>query len=127
MSGYTLIEIVIVLMMIGIATSSFLFIQKSTFSLTNRTNRTIDAGHLIEKSIEKVRLEIGKSPATRFPFVLDSINNTTISDNGVQLRWTVQNAALAGTSLPNVRYVILKTTWDTRDSLVVDTYIAKDF
>jgi prepilin-type N-terminal cleavage/methylation domain-containing protein len=130
-SGFTLTEVLIVLFIMALAATGFIFLQKNTWSGTRQSNKVTIVSQVLEKQIEKLRMQIAQDPETNFPSLVAAKNNTIETDvNGVDVHWTVRAATdPLGAVIDNVREVELKAKWrtDRWDSLVVITCIAKNF
>ena len=111
---------------LGIIGVSIFAFQTSSWKKSTEANRTLVAGHMIERQIETLRMTIDKDQKANFPPVGGSI-----TENGVTLQWSI-SAALRPTDngdLPNVRKCDLLAWWGTSkgDSLKVTTYLSKMF
>ena len=125
--GFTLMEVLVTLAMLGIIVTLFLSIQVNTWRKTNSNSRLSMAGTTIEKQIEDMRIRIAQNPATNFPPA-----DSTVNENGLQVKWVFAPAYnTKGVSATNVRTITVTASWSTfgifRDSMVVQTDIAKNF
>ena len=126
-SGFTLTEIMVAIVIIGIFGVSFTFIQTSSWGQSIFATRTLVAGHMIEKDIEGMRNTVAMSPTTNFP-----PTNATYTHSGVTLDRQIQSAKdPKGVVLTNVKKVILTATWRAAnskfDTVKVETYLSKFF
>jgi len=124
--GFTLIEILIVMLIIAIGTLSYIYLQKNSWTGVNRSNKTLLAGQILERHIESVRTEISLNPNADFPSKIDAkVTASPISDSGgIKIYWTKIDSGWT-----NAYEVELKAKWFSGkpDSLVVRTCIAKNF
>ena len=124
--AFTLVEVLMSIAAIGIITMVIFAFQTSSWKRSILSNRTIVAGHMIERQIESMRMTIDRNPHVNFPPVSDST-----TENGVTLNWLISAAARPtdGLNLPNVRKCDLCAWWGhgKNDSLKVTTYLSKMF
>jgi prepilin-type N-terminal cleavage/methylation domain-containing protein len=124
--AFTLLEVLASMVMIGIIGSIIFFAQNSSWRKTSKSNGTLIAGHLIERQIEKMRMDIEKDTTTFPPL------SGTISENGITLRWQIL-AAYRPTPdhsvIANVRECSFTASWGSskEDTLKVSTYLSKKF
>jgi prepilin-type N-terminal cleavage/methylation domain-containing protein len=125
-NAFTLVEVLMSIAAIGIITIVIFAFQTSSWKRSILSNRTIVAGHMIERQIESMRMTIDRDPHLNFP-----PENGSIVENGVTLSWTISAAARPtdGANLPNVRKCDLCTWWGhgNGDTLKVTTYLSKMF
>lgn len=125
--GFSLLEIMVVIVIVGIIGTSIMSIQNSTWKRTTTSNHILVAGQMIEKQVENIRINIDKNPTINFP----PADGSTF-ENGIALSWMFSSAYSPkdpSVSLKNVRRCDLTATWGKgkEDTLVVTTYIAKLF
>jgi len=72
-SGFSLLEILVSLVIVGIIGVSIIALQTSVWKRSATSNRLLVAGQLIEKQIESIRLTIDQDPTSNFPPVNGSI------------------------------------------------------
>lgn len=126
--GFTLLEVLISIGILGITALSIFCIHTSTWMRVTKSNRMMIAGQLIEKQIEQLRMNIAIDSSANWPPV-----NGTTSSNGVTLNWTISSAyrplGAAGVSITNVRRCDLSAYWGkgAGDTIVVTTYLSKMF
>lgn len=128
--GFTLLEILIAMIIISIGVVSFISMQQSTWSGTRKSNNTLLAGQIIERKIERLRLDIAEDPENNFPYLIDSKNNMTESeDNGITITWQIRPYFYNGLTVENLREIELLAEWRglRKDSLVVITCLGKNF
>jgi len=127
-SGFSLLEILVSLVIVGIIGVSIIALQTSVWKRSATSNRLLVAGQLIEKQIESIRLTIDQDPTSNFPPV-----NGSIVENGISVSWKVASAyrpkGATATELTNVRRCVFTASWGNNrgDTLLVTTYISKLF
>ena len=125
-NAFSLIEVLVSLAIIGIIGVSIFAFQTGSWKSSTRANRTIVAGHLIERQIEAMRMDIDRDQKNNFP-PTDGI----ITENGVTLTWQISEAYRPSDNgnLPNVRKCDFLASWGSAkgDSLKVTTYLSKMF
>jgi prepilin-type N-terminal cleavage/methylation domain-containing protein len=126
-SGFTLIEILMTIMIVGVIALNIMMFQTSSWKRTSSSNKLLVAGQMIERQIEYLRMKIDSDPINNFP-----PHDSTITENGIKLSWNISSAHRpkeSSGSLPNVRRCDLIASWgkEKNDSLVVTTYIARSF
>jgi prepilin-type N-terminal cleavage/methylation domain-containing protein len=131
--GFTLMEILITMIVIAISTGSFIWWQRVTWDQTKKSNRTMVAGHIIEKQIEARRLTISQNPTANYA-AFKALPETTIVDNSVKpsvkVRWVISPTYdPTGVEIAKVRRVELIASWGSTkaDSLRVVTCISEKF
>jgi type II secretory pathway pseudopilin PulG len=124
--GFSLLEALISLAIIGVIGVLIFSFQTSTWKMVTSSNHTIVAGHMIEKQIESIRMNIDQNPTANFPPA-----GGWVTGNGVTLTWTISPAARPtdGGPLSNVRKCDFIAGWGSgkSDTLTVSTYLAKKF
>lgn len=125
-AGFSLLEVLISMVIVGIIAALIFSIQTSSWKNSTSSNRTMVAGHMVERQIELMRLNISRNQNQYFPPV-----NGSVLENGITLSWIISNATRptdAGT-LPNTRRCDFTACWGGRkaDTLKVTTYISKLF
>jgi prepilin-type N-terminal cleavage/methylation domain-containing protein len=126
-SGLTLMEILIALAIIGCCLVAVLYLDKTTWSNTRSSNKSLAAGQLIEKQVEYLRMIIASNPNVYFP---DSLKNDSVTVKSIKVRWIVENAYDKNDIImDNARTVTFTAIWNVvrPESLVVPTCIAKNF
>ena len=128
-SGFSLLEIVIALAIVGFIGINIMMLQTSSWKRTNTSNRLLVSGQMIEKKIEYFRMNIDADPLNNFP----PIDGST-SENGINLSWQFSSAyrplgPQPRGPLTNVRRCDFTATWGTSrgDTLIVTTYLSKFF
>lgn len=125
--AFSLLEVLITIVIIGITTGTIALFQSNTWSSTRRTNNTTVAGQLIERQVELMRINIEIDSTTYWPPV---DGDTTYSDNGITVAWTVTPAYDPdGSSINEVRNVEYMATWQDAqpETLIVTTALSRDF
>jgi len=125
--GFTLLELLITIVIIGVTTGTIAIFQRSSWSSTRRANFTLIAGQLVERQVEQMRMTIELDPASFWPPTDGSASDTTL---GIDLAWSVSNAYDPdGNTIDNVRNVEYTATWrDAKpETLRVTTTLAHDF
>jgi prepilin-type N-terminal cleavage/methylation domain-containing protein len=128
-SGFTLIEILISIVIVGVIGLNIIMFQTSSWKRTSSSNKLLVAGQMIEKQIEYIRMTVDSDPVNKFP-----PHDSTITENGIKLCWNISSAYRPKGPSPrgpllNVRRCDLTASWGStkNDSLVVTTYIARYF
>jgi prepilin-type N-terminal cleavage/methylation domain-containing protein len=123
--GFSLVEVIVSMVIISIIAVSLLSFQTSSWKKTTTSNRMIVAGHMIEKQIELMRMNIDQNQALNFPPLPGSV-----TENGVTLIWTVSDAVRpVGGTVHNARKCdfIAICGSGKNDTLKVSTYLSKMF
>jgi prepilin-type N-terminal cleavage/methylation domain len=124
--AFSLLEVLVSMTIIGITGALIFSIQTSSWKKSTSANRAIVAGHMVERQIELIRLNISRNQAQYFPPV-----NGTIAENGVTLSWAVSDAKRPtdGVVLLNTKKCDFTAFWGggRTDTLKVTTYISKMF
>ena len=126
-AGFTLLEVLIAVVVVGISAGTIAYLQRNTWASTRRSNNTLIAGQLIEKQVEKARMDIGIDASTHWPPVDGS---TADASSGIQVAWTVTTTTDPdGVPIPEVRQIEYVASWhDSRsESLTVVTYLSEQF
>jgi prepilin-type N-terminal cleavage/methylation domain-containing protein len=129
-AGFTLMEVLISMVVIGLCTAAFLAFQTSSWSASQKARNTMAAGQLIEKQVEYLRMRIASSPKDTFPVLMAVGNQDSTVAKNITVRWVVANALdIKGAVMPNVRQVTFTAIWTapSTDSIVVPTCISKNF
>lgn len=128
-SGFTLVEVLITIAVVGVIALNLMMFQTSSWKRTASSNKLLVAGQMIEKQVEYIRMNIDADPYINFP-----PHDSSIIENGITLRWSFSSAYRPKGPLPrgpltNVRKCTLTASWGNtkNDSLVVNTYIARFF
>jgi prepilin-type N-terminal cleavage/methylation domain-containing protein len=126
--GFSLLEILVSLVIVGIIGVSIISLQTSVWKNSTTSNRMLLAGQLIEKQIESIRMGIDQNPISNFP-----PKEGALTENGISLSWKIFSAyrpkGATTTELKNVRRCVFTATWGKNkgDTLLVTTYISKFF
>ena len=126
-AGFTLLEILIAMAILGISTGVFLNAAWSAWTETRNANHLYLAGHLIEKRIEALRIDIEKNPAAGYwP------GNSTVTDGGITVSWVLSppiDITGGGSPPADVKQLRIVAYWQTvgPESLVVETHLSRDF
>ena len=122
--GLTLLEILIAIVVVGIAVSLFMNLQRRSGSRLAGNSNLLKAGQIIEKHMEAMRIAIARDTVANWP-----PRDTSFKENLVSLKRTVSQARSpkTGDPLPNVRRIDIVTAWGTGrgDTLNISTYVAK--
>lgn len=125
-SGLTLIEILIALIIIGIAVGLFLNLSGRSGSRLSGNSRMLMAGQLVEKHVESIRISIAQDTIANWP-----PRDTSFVEGRLRLARTISSATSpkTGLALPNVRKVRLNVSWGTGalDSLNITTHVTRRF
>lgn len=127
--GWTLIEVLAAVVVVGIGLLFFTRVQHSSSRGSGENSRILIAGKMLEKYLEDTRITIARDTTHNWPPVSATIAGTT--PNYITIRSTVSNAfsPVDGAVVNNVKRMDLVATW-TRpypDSLAVTTYVSKRF
>jgi prepilin-type N-terminal cleavage/methylation domain-containing protein len=129
--GFTLIEILNTIVIIGITTGVVAVFQRSTWGSTRSTNNTLVAGQLIQRQIEQVRMEIAMDTSKlRLVYPAGTTGNLTDPESRIALRWSVAAATdPTAAAITLVRQFTYTAKWQSTkaESLVVVTCVARDF
>ena len=124
--GFSLLEVLVSMVIVGIIGVLIFSIQTSSWKMSTSSNRAIVAGHMVERQIEMMRLNISQNQDLYFP----PVNGSTV-ENGVTLGWVVSNASRPtdGGPLTNTKKCDFTAFWGggKTDTLKVTTYISKMF
>ena len=125
--AFTLLEVLVSMALIGIIGVLIFSIQSSSWKRVTSSNRTIVAGHMIERQIELMRMNISRNQDLGFPPV-----NGSIVENGVTLSWQIWTATrptgVTGSQVHS-RQCDFTATWGSgkNDTLKATTYLSKMF
>jgi prepilin-type N-terminal cleavage/methylation domain-containing protein len=125
--GFTLLELLITIVIIGVTTGTIAIFQRTTWSSTRRTNFTLIAGQLIQRQVEQMRMAIELDRDSFWPPANGSISDTAL---GIKVGWTVSDAHDPdGNGIDNVRGVEYVASWmgSRPDTLRVTTSLGHDF
>lgn len=132
-AGFTLLEVLITIVIIGISVTSVMMLQQGSALGNTKANRTRMAAHIIEQSIENLRIRVLNDP-TQLP-----ISNTdSVYANGIfGIKQHYRDAQLNGNNIPNARMVHISVYWANGlknasnalryDTVRVSTAIARNF
>jgi prepilin-type N-terminal cleavage/methylation domain-containing protein len=126
--GFSLLEILVSLVIVGIIGVSIMALQTSVWKRSTTSNHLLIATQLIEKQIESIRMTIDQNPTSNFP-----PKDGSLVENGISVSWKVLAAyrpkGATTTELKNVRRCVFTATWGQNkgDTLLVSTYISKLF
>ena len=129
-SGFTLLEIMISMVIVGLCTAGFLAFQTTSWSASQTAANTMSAGQLIEKQVEYLRMRIASSPQDTFPVLMAPGKIDSTSAKNIKVRWVVAQARdVRGLPMLNVAQVTFTAIWTApkKDSIVVPTCISKNF
>jgi prepilin-type N-terminal cleavage/methylation domain-containing protein len=124
--GFTLMEVLVSMAIIGIIGMTIFLFQTSSWKRSTGSNRALIAGHLIERQIESLRMNIDRDQADNFP-----PDGGSLFENGVHLIWTISAASRPtdASALDNVRLCDFVASWGKtqNDTLKVTTFLSKMF
>lgn len=131
--GFTLVEILLAIGILGITVYIFMLGQGASFIKTGENNRKLTACHVIDKQIEYQRMTIAMNPDVNYE-AFKSLGSTTIVDNTVTppvtVDWVITPAYDPNNKvIENVRQVDLTASWGSGadDTLKVTTFISRNF
>jgi prepilin-type N-terminal cleavage/methylation domain-containing protein len=108
-AGFTLIEGMLALVVVGIGVTAVLFMDRMKYSDLTHSGMTAKATRMIESYIERTRMQVANNPTANFP-----PRDTTWTDNGITLQVTVSGAydnQSPPNLLANVKKVVARTSW----------------
>ena len=124
--AFTLIEVLLSMVIIGIIGSLVFTVQSSTWKTSTSSNRAVVAGHMVQQQIELMRMNISQNQDLYFPPV-----NGSLVQNGVTLSWQVSNAArpIDGSTMTDVMKCDFIASWSASkgDTLKATTFLSKMF
>ncbi len=125
-SGWTLLETLIAIVVIGIGTGVYMRMQGMTGGVTKSNSNLFKAGQMIEKHIEGIRVQVAMDQTNWIP------GDITVLDPPLKLVRTVSNAyspKAPTVVVADVRKVDLVVSWGNKpmDTLKVTTYVSKKF
>lgn len=124
--GLTLIEILIALVVVGVAVGLFMTLQRNSGSRLAGNSNLLKAGQIIEKHMEAMRISVARDTVANWP-----PRDTAYVETLIRVARTVSPARSPKNNavLPNVRKVDIVATWGQGkvDTLNISTYVAKRF
>ncbi len=125
--GLTLIEIMVAIIIIGISIGVFLKLRASSGSRLAGNSKMMLAGHLIQKNIEEMRINIAKDSVANWP-----PRDTNFTEGPLKLDRKILPAKSpidTNLVLPNARKVNIIASWGNGplDSLNITTYITPKY
>lgn len=127
--GWTLIEVVAAVVVVGLGIMLYMRVQHSSSRETSTSSHIMVAGKLVEKFLEDTRINILKDTLANWP----PVNRTVAAapPANITVRSTISPAYSPkdGALVANVVRMDILATWTRphRDSLKVTTYVAKRF
>jgi prepilin-type N-terminal cleavage/methylation domain-containing protein len=130
-SGFTIVEILVSMSIMGICLVGVLWMQKSSWQNTKSSNKAMQAGQMIEQRIEEIRTNIVLDTNTFR--LLQSSDTSYGTTNGITIHRQMSDRGSTSDMLQvnmDIRKALFIGTWrgwgaDT--SLSVMTYISKCF
>ncbi len=127
--GWSLIEIMAAIVVIGIGVTLFAKVQKMASQQSSTNSKMLMAGKLIEKYLEDTRIKISADTIRNWPPADTTI--FPVAPNYIILVSTISDALspVDGAVVVNVKRVDIKASWfiPYADSLKITTYVAKRF
>jgi prepilin-type N-terminal cleavage/methylation domain-containing protein len=123
--AFSLLEVLFSMVIIGIIGVLIFSIQSSSWRRVMSSNRTLVAGHMIERQIESMRMIISRDQEHNFP----PVSGSTV-ENGVTLNWLISTATRpTGGSQDNSRQCDFTASWGLgkNDTMKATTYLSKMF
>jgi type II secretory pathway pseudopilin PulG len=128
-SGWTLIEALAAIIIVGIGVTLFSKVQKMSSGDSSTNSQILLAGKMIEKRLEDTRIKISKDTAANWPPKDTTING--VSPNFIKLVSVVTTAYSPkdGAVVANVKRLDITASWTQprKDSLKITTYVSKRF
>jgi Tfp pilus assembly protein PilV len=137
-SGLSLIEVLLSMIIIVVSAIAVLSWQNSSWAQTKTTNRLMVAGHIVDKQVENQRMIIARDPPDSFPVFKTRFDNNdvTIIDSSVSpfvsVKWhgydTLHDPH--GHLITDVLQIKLTAWWagcKVSDSLKLETRISQNF
>lgn len=126
-SGFAIMEVILMLVIIGIIGSSTIMLQRSSWKASGLSNRMLIAGQMIERQIEELRMHVDADPENNFP-----IEDGSMTENGITVSWKsteVTRTVGSQVALDHIRKCKLVAQWGNgkNDSLSLTTYLSKNF
>jgi prepilin-type N-terminal cleavage/methylation domain-containing protein len=137
-SGFSIIEVLLSMVIIAVCAGVVIMWQKSSWSQTITTNRLMVAGQVVDKQIEKQRMIIAENPVTNFATFKTGFDNrdSVMIDSSISppmsVRWHAYDTLHDphGNSITDVYQIKLVAWWkgaSPNDSLKLETRIAQNF
>jgi prepilin-type N-terminal cleavage/methylation domain-containing protein len=127
--GWSLIEVVAAIVVVGIGITLFTKVQRMTSRTSSTNSKILLAGKMIEQHLEDMRILIARDTLRNFPPVDLTISPS--APNNITLVRDISPALSPkdGAVVNNVVQVDIKTSWTAPypDSLKVTTYVSKRF
>ena len=125
-TGWSLLETLIALVLVGLGLFVWTRVQGSSWSQSRDNARMQQAGQLIEKHIEAMRVGFAQNPGTNWP---PRDTNYTVGDLNLVRRVVAARSPKDGANLPNVRRVDISVAWGqtSLDSINISTYVTLRF
>jgi len=123
--GFSLLEVLVCMAIISIIGISMFSFQGFSWKRTTSSNRMIVAGHMIERQIELMRMNIDLNQALNFPPLPGEV-----TENGITLKWEISDAVRPpGGTILNARKCDFTAICGTGrgDTLAVTSYLSKMF
>ena len=126
-SGFAIMEVILMLVIIGIIGSSTIMLHRSSWKTSSISNRMLIAGQMIERQIEELRMQVDADPENNFP-----VDDGSITENGITVSWKsteVTRTVGSRIALDHIRKCELIAQWGNgkNDSLSLTTYLSKNF
>ncbi len=127
--GWSLIEVIAAIVVIGIGVTLFTKVQKMASQQSSTNSKMLMAGKLIEKYLEDTRINIAENSIANWPPANQTIS--PVAPDYITLVSTISDALspIDGILVVNVKRVDIKASWNKPyvDSLKITTYVAKQF
>lgn len=129
-SGWTLIEALAAIVVVGIGVALFTKVQRMTSRDSASNSKILLAGKMVEKHIEDIRIYVAADTLAHWP-PLDS-TVAPAAPNNIKIVRTVTDAKSPNDSavvVLNTKQVVVTASWTTpyNDTLKVTTCVAKKF
>lgn len=125
-AGWSLLETLIALVLIGLGLFVWSRVQGTSWHQSRDNARMQQAGQLIEKHIEAMRVGFAQNPSVHWP---PKDTSFTSGDLSFVRRVSAASSPKDGQNLPNVRRVDISVAWGntTLDSISISTYVTLRF
>jgi type II secretory pathway pseudopilin PulG len=124
--GWSLLETLLALVLVGLGLFVWSRVQGASWGQSRDNARMQQAGQLIEKHIEAMRVGFAQNPGVHWP---PRDTSFTSGDLNLVRRVNPASSPKDGQNLPNVRRVDISVAWGrtSLDSINISTYVTLKF